>query len=331
MQEKDIRNKLNQELEQMAPDMLNKILSTPMEPVKDEKELFGKDRPLFKERKNWKPYLKVPAIALMSACLVALIILLYPMLGMNNKADKMAFSILIDVNPSICIEVNEDGTIKNVRAKNKDAKNIVSSVNSELSEDDDYKTAMVLVIRNLRREGYLRKKKNAMLVSAIPVKEKNDITEQLKEIKRRTNEQLEIRDIQCKTVYQTVRVTNKVKKVARKNNVSVGKAALCIELAKEEKVSVNQMCKSNIDHLVEKIEENHHMLENGVIVVDDSMEIVTEETSVEAETVTVEVESTEIPTETIESESVSETIEHPAESTAGAMETEAVSVTTGAY
>ena len=39
MQEKDIRNKLNQELEQMAPDMLNKILSTPMEPVKDEKEL----------------------------------------------------------------------------------------------------------------------------------------------------------------------------------------------------------------------------------------------------------------------------------------------------
>ena len=117
MQEKDIRNKLNQELEQMAPDMLNKILSTPMEPVKDEKELFGKDRPLFKERKNWKPYLKVPAIALMSACLVALIILLYPMLGMNNKADKMAFSILIDVNPSICIEVNEDGTITSSSTK----------------------------------------------------------------------------------------------------------------------------------------------------------------------------------------------------------------------
>lgn len=331
MQEKDIREQLNQELEQMAPDMLEKILNTPMEPVKDEKELFGKDKSLFKERKNWKPYLKVPAIALMSACLIALIILLYPMLGMIHKADKMAFSILIDVNPSICIEVNEDGTIKNVRAKNKDAKNIVSSVNSELSEDDDYKTAMELVIRNLRKEGYLKKKKNAMLVSAIPVEGKNDIMRQLKEIKRRTNEQLEIRDIECRTVYQTVRVTDKVKKVARKNNVSEGKAALCIKLAKEEKVSVNQMCKSNIDCLVEKIEAKNYMLEDGVIVVDDIMEIVTEVASTEVETVTVEVESTEMSTETIESESVSETIEYPAESTAGAMETEAVNVTTASY
>ena len=45
MQEKDIREKLNKELEEMAPDMLQKILDTPIEPIKSEKELFGKDRP----------------------------------------------------------------------------------------------------------------------------------------------------------------------------------------------------------------------------------------------------------------------------------------------
>ena len=43
MQEKDIREKLNQELEQMAPDILDKILNTPIEPISSEKELFGKD------------------------------------------------------------------------------------------------------------------------------------------------------------------------------------------------------------------------------------------------------------------------------------------------
>ena len=34
MQEKDIREKLNKELEEMAPDMLQKILDTPIEPIK---------------------------------------------------------------------------------------------------------------------------------------------------------------------------------------------------------------------------------------------------------------------------------------------------------
>ena len=43
MQEKDIREKLNKELEEMAPDMLQKILDTQIEPIMSEKELFGKD------------------------------------------------------------------------------------------------------------------------------------------------------------------------------------------------------------------------------------------------------------------------------------------------
>ena len=56
MQEKDIRQKLNQELEQMAPDMLNKILQTPIEPVKNERELFGRNKPLFKEKRDIRQY-----------------------------------------------------------------------------------------------------------------------------------------------------------------------------------------------------------------------------------------------------------------------------------
>lgn len=322
MQEKDIREKLNQELEQMAPDMLNKILNTPIEPVENEKELFGKDRPLFKERKDWKPYFKVPAIAALAACFVALIVILYPMLGINHTAGKMAFSIVIDVNPSICIDVNEDGSVKRVKAKNKDAVNIVNYINSELSENDDYKIVMELVVKNLKKEGYLNKKKNAMLVSAISADKNDDVTEALKEVKRRTNEQLEVRNISCKTIYQKVQVTDKVKKVADKNNVSVGKAALCIELAKEEKVSVNKMCKKDIEHLVKKIEKYNYPIEGSIIVVDDdSIEIVTEETSTSVETIAIETESIETTTADTESESVSETIEAPSESATGVQET----------
>lgn len=321
MQEKDIREKLNQELEQMAPDMLSKILSTPIEPVKDEKELFGKNRPLFKEEKNWKQYLKVPAIAAVAACFVALIIVLYPMLGITDTTHKVAFSIIVDVNPSISIDVNEDGTVKKVKAKNKDAKNIANYVNSELDEDDDYKTAMKLVVNNLKKEGYLKKKKNAMLVSAIFVDGSDDVTEQMKEVKRETNEALKAKKIQCKAVCQKVQLNNKIKKVAGKNDVSVGKAALCIKLAKEEKTSVKKMCKKNIDHLVKEIEERNYNIVDSIIVVEDNIEIVTEEISHEEETGAIETESIEMLTESVETESVLETIENPVETTAGFEET----------
>lgn len=329
MQEKDIREKLNQELEQMAPDMLSKILSTPIEPVKSEKELLGKDRPLFKEEKNWRQYFKVPAIAAVAACFVALIILLYPMLGnMNSTSQKMAFSIVVDVNPSIRIDVNEDGSVKKIKAVNKDAKEIVNYVKSEMDEKDDYKTAMRLVVKNLKKEGYLKKKKNAMLVSAIPAEPEDDISKQLKKVKKETNEALEARNIKCKAVYQKVQVSDKIKKVASKNDVSVGKAALCIKLAKKEKVSVNKMCKKNIDKLVKEIEKSNYTIVDSIVIVDANIENPTEEASYEEEIETFETEYIEMTTEAIETESVLETIENPVEPTSEIGETAAENNTT---
>ena len=40
MQEKDIKEKLNQELDKMAPDILEKVLAKPIEPIESEENLF---------------------------------------------------------------------------------------------------------------------------------------------------------------------------------------------------------------------------------------------------------------------------------------------------
>lgn len=329
MKEKDIREKLNQELEDMAPDMLSKILSTPIEPIKSEKELLGKERPLFKEKKNWKPYMKVPAIAAVAACFVALIILLYPLFSASNHAEqKIAFSIVVDVNPSICIDVNEDGSIHKIKAGNKDAKKIVNYVKSELKDEDDYKQVIKLVVKNLKSEGYLKKKQNAMLVSAIPAEE-NDITKEIKEVKKETSVALKKRDIKCKTVYQKVEMNDKIKRVADNNDVSLGKAALCIELAKEEKVSVKTMCKKNVENLVQKVEKSNNTTVDSIVIIDDNQEYTTDEFETSYETESLETETVEFPTETCESESVIETIENPAETTAGFEETSAENQTNG--
>ena len=305
MKEKDIREKLNQELEDMAPDMLSKILSTPIEPIKSEKELLGKERPLFKEKKNWKPYMKVPAIAAVAACFVALIILLYPLFSASNH-----------------------GSIHKIKAGNKDAKKIVNYVKSELKDEDDYKQVIKLVVKNLKSEGYLKKKQNAMLVSAIPAEE-NDITKEIKEVKKETSAALKKRDIKCKTVYQKVEMNDKIKRVADNNDVSLGKAALCIELAKEEKVSVKTMCKKNIENLVQKVEKSNNTTVDSIVIIDDNQEYTTDEFETSYETESLETETVEFPTETCESESVIETIENPAETTAGFEETSAENQTNG--
>ena len=200
MQEKDIREKLNKELEEMAPDMLQKILDTPIEPIKSEKELFGKDRPLFKEKSNVIHYFKVPAIAtLVAACFVALIMIMQPLFNFGGNQKQLAFSIVIDVNPSITIDVNDDGSVKKIKGGNKEGKAIANYTLSEMQDNDGYEKAINLVVKNLRKEGYLKKnKKNVMLVSAINKSSDNKEeakkldSEKLAQIKTETNEAIKI-------------------------------------------------------------------------------------------------------------------------------------------
>ncbi|MFQ9114625.1 hypothetical protein [Eubacterium sp.] len=304
MQEKDIREKLNQELEEMAPDMLEKILSKPIEPVKNEKELFGRNKPLFKEKKNIKQYFIVPAMLAVAACLVMAVILMKPLFNVQNNNTKMAFSIIVDVNPSVEIQVNKDGKVDRVLADNKDAKSMIREINGEIKKDYDYNDAMKVVIKNFKKIGYLKKKNSAMLVSL--TNEKEDVSkEKLKEIKIETTKVLADKKIKCKTVFQNCKIDGDVKKVAKKNDVSVGKASLCIKLAQKENTSVKKMCKKSIDTLVKKVEEIKKDVNEDWIIDDDLQD------KPESETNTSEIISDETETneeEKSETENISETV-----------------------
>lgn len=304
MQEKDIREKLNQELEEMAPDMLEKILSKPIEPVKNEKELFGRNKSLFKEKKNIKQYFIVPAMLAVAACLVMAVILMKPLFNVQNNNTKMAFSIIVDVNPSVEIQVNKDGKVDRVLADNKDAKSMIREINGEIKKDYDYNDAMKVVIKNFKKNGYLKKKNSAMLVSL--TNEKEDVPkEKLKEIKIETTKVLADKKIKCKTVFQNCKIDGDVKKVAKKNDVSVGKASLCIKLVQKENTSVKKMCKKSIDTLVKKVEEIKKDVNEDWIIDDDLQD------EPESETNTSEIISDETETneeEKSETENISETV-----------------------
>lgn len=279
MQEKDIKQKLNQELEEMAPDILNKILAQPLEPIKSEKELFGKNKPLFKEKKKISSYMFAPALTAIVACLIFAIFLFNPF---STQKETMAFNIVIDVNPSISIEVNEDGYVEKVVAENKDAKKIVKKVNENLGEEDSYNKILRKVLKQLNKQGYLKKKDKAMLLSVVA---ENDSIGQEKvvEVKEKTQEYTKEKNIECKPVYQSCVVTEEIKKVAEKNNVSVGKAAFAIKIAKKEKKDVDEICKESVDKLVQHAEDSGLTVDNVVIEETTTLEETSETISGETE------------------------------------------------
>lgn len=284
MQEKDIKSKLNQELEEMAPDILNKILAQPIEPIKSEKELFGKDRPLFKEKKKISKFIYAPAMTAVAACLIMVMFLLNPSTPTESVS---AFSIVIDVNPSISIDVNEDGTVKKVIAENKDAKKIVKEINEDLEQDDSYNKVVRKLIKELDKEGYLKKKDKAMLISVV-AEDKNLGKTKVSEVKEKTEKFTKKNDINCKPVYQNCVVTEEVKKVAKKNHVSVGKAAFCIKIASKRKdVKADDICNETIDDLVTKAEDSGIAVENIVLEVEVETEIESTSEEISGESVSV--------------------------------------------
>lgn len=327
MQEKDIRAKLNQELDEMAPDILNKILAQPIEPVKSEKELFGKNKPLFKEKKHIGGYFWAPVMTTaVAACILIAILIIQPWALTSTTPANTAFNITIDVNPSINIEVNEDGIVEKVEAGNKDAQKIVKKVNKELPKNATYNRAVKLVIKQLNKAGYLKKDKNAMLLSVVS-ENKDAVKTTVKEVRDTANEYKSKQKIKCTTVYQNCEVDDKVLKVAEKNKVSVGKAAFCMKIAEKEKVDVDEICDKNIYTLIKEAEEADAEFFN-----EDSLEVFTgeieiESTSSEFESMSDESESVSGETESItdESESVS------TEETSTMAENQSVEVPSGNY
>lgn len=310
MQEKDIREKLNQELDEMAPDILNKILAQPIEPVKSEKELFGKNKPLFKEKKKVGNYFWAPAMtAIAAACVLIVVLIIQPWSLTPTTQANTAFNIIIDVNPSINIKVNEDGTVDKVEAGNKDAKKIVEKVNKKIDKDATYNKAVKLVIRQLDKEGYLKKEKNAMLLSVVS-KDKEAVKDTVKDIKKTAKEYKEKQDIKCATIYQNCEIDGKVEKVAKKNNVSVGKAAFCMKLAEKEKVDVDNICNKNIYTLIKEAEEvGADIFDEEDIMDEYSDEFETESISGEFESISQEFESISGESESITEESESMSFE----------------------
>ncbi len=305
MQEKDIRKQLNQELAEVSPDILQKILAEPKVPLEKEEELLGKESGLFQKKESVRPYAWAAFVA---AVLVVAVLAFNFIQGPDNFGGvqngginkQMAYSIVIDVNPSIRIDVNKDGKVIRIKNLNQDAKKIVASVNKQMTENMTYEEALKQVIFQLK-QNYFKKRKYAMLISVASKKEKN-IRGKTSEIKQVTDKIKKEQKISSKTIYQKCVITKEVQKVAKQNRVSVGKAALCIKLAKKKKKTVENLCKEEISTLFDETENS------GIFMNDEEEEISSEEAENEETFLELESDVSDETTEESIEESISEII-----------------------
>ena len=167
-------------------------------------------------------------VTAMVACIMIVIMVFSP--KQQFKEEKYAFSIIVDVNPSITVQFNKEGCVEKIVAGNKDAKLIVKKLRNKLNEKSKCEDVMNGIIKEISNEGYLKKNKNSMLVTVVSDNAKTR-KEVLNSVQYNTEKYEIDKGKKFKTIYQDIKVDKKVEKVAKKNNVSLGKAALCIKLA----------------------------------------------------------------------------------------------------
>ena len=315
MKEKDIKRKLDNDIEKMAPDILQNILSTPQKKIESEEELFGNNELLFQEKKKSGRSLTYRMAMAMCMCIILFVTVINPgMIGKDNTS-VYAFSVNIDVNPSIRINVNKKGQIEDVKALNKDAKKLLAKIPDVRKEN--FLKGTKLIFDQCKKDGYLKNKKSAALITMIGRNKKVNKTnyKNLKKVIKVGKKS------KGQVLFQNYKYSKKAEKLAKKHKVTQGKATLCLKVSKTKK-KADKICDKDVYYLIKKAKKEN-VIKKKDIKNDNEDEI--DEADDDDERLAVE---TEEPSVTVYTEDVTEeetaeefTIESGEEETAEDVET----------
>ncbi len=218
MNKKERKEKLIQLFDEQVPDQFNQILSKCQKVKKERKIIMTEKRKKF----NWKLSFTF------ASCILLLIIGggLFYNYNLNNKIDSI---IDIDVNPSIELQINKKDKIVKYVALNDDAKNILQDMDLK---NVDIDLALNAIIGSMVTKGYLDDLSNSILISV-----DNDDEVKAEQIRQRLANKIDsilnTGKIQGSVLSQTLSSNNNLndaEKLAKKYNISLGKAQLIIDV-----------------------------------------------------------------------------------------------------
>ena len=244
MKKYDIEEKIRSSFSDETPDILPRIMAACDEKDADSTypEIIIGGRGAQGNKRSTAHYITVAA-SMVVVFILGLV--LGNMMMINSKdqgdiIDPAVASVYIDVNPSIEMEVTENGTVISCIPANDDAKIIIGDM--QLG-GVNIKTALNAIIGSMYMNGYMNEDSNSMLVS---VNSGNDEKFEglLCNIVSDVNDIIKASGISCSIVAQDVMPNDRTSSLARENNISVGKMSL-----------INKIIESAEDYTDEDIAE----------------------------------------------------------------------------
>ena len=226
MKNYDIEEKIRSSFSDETPDILPRIMAACDREAADSTypEVIIGARAARANKRNAVRYITVAA-SLVIVFILGLV--LGNMLRINSGdsgviIDPAVASVYIDVNPSIEMEVTEDGTVISCIPANDDAKIIIGDM--QLG-GVNIKTALNALIGSMYMNGYMSEESSSMLVS---VNSGNDgkFEDLLGNIVSDVNDIIKASGISCSIVAQDVAPNDRTSHLAKENNISVGKMSL---------------------------------------------------------------------------------------------------------
>lgn len=210
MTNREIEQKLKQEVEAAVPDVLASVMARC-----DQKK--GQVIPMPKKKNI---FMKVAAVAASLALILGLGLFAFSYFGSNDVASV----VTLDVNPSIELQLDKDARVLQATALNEDAAKVLEGMDLK---NTDLTTATNAIIGSLLKHGYLDQLANAILISVEDEDSARGARLQ-KELSRDVDQLLTAASMNANVLSQYVSAD--VDAVSNEHHISHGKAALIEQL-----------------------------------------------------------------------------------------------------
>ncbi|MGN0151858.1 MAG: hypothetical protein ACI39Q_05225 [Wujia sp.] len=260
---KILKQTINRELDMTAPDIFHDLKNKKIRPIESEKELFSElderdrsDTASYRGNNFYNTYRNV-----LGAC-AAVLMLIIIFCGSAALRNRTTDYVILDINPSICIELTNDHKVKSIYALNEDGKKIVAGI----TEDETLSTALEKIILEMNKEQYFDGSRAPLLISHCYKKESAVLD---KEIQSELNRICADNNIKVSVIYQRFHKDKAADKKARQKGVSVGKYTFVQSLEERYHVDGHALYTANMKDIITKLEQ-----ENIDIYVDPSFDVV---------------------------------------------------------
>ena len=159
---RELRRRLEDGLDEMAPKLADRILEQKLQPIASEAELFGEEQDVTVIRKMPPKGRHVPAKLCRAVVGLAAAFVLFFCLQEVRESNIIEGQIIVDVNPSLSLSVNKMGRVKKVEALNEDGISIVDGLSKRHGTVGD---VLESVFVSLETQNYLKGDKSGVLVS----------------------------------------------------------------------------------------------------------------------------------------------------------------------